>query len=334
MPSFFCCFFCWLAFDFIHLHVRLLTFFEEILSKQIQDGIDAFVGVLLAIPSKCWIIFSQNSLEQLRRYTPWVVIPHLINQFCIRHHQSPISAKRIWLTLLLQFRDELVVALEEERCQLVCVAQTLQTRVHVASVAKIRQPNFTIIRVWVSLLHLNLSNLFADSVCTWRQVESLVSLSASFVAVSYAFTFADHFQRFSLSAKLTITDVNSFLSFILIGVFRCTYFNDDALFVSILFVSEVQRCAHVWLYWLAWELDTRILFYLGPYFKNILNAYIDLPFLLSSSTSIPPFDSAMAFIEDSNFSGSPDSHMRIWSGLIPFMPYASRISIMRFLKSE
>ena len=81
-----------LALNFVLLNVWLLAFPVKVLTKQVKDRVDALVRVLLTIACKSGVVLAQDPLEELRCYTLRFVVPHLVDQLCVRHHQSAIGA--------------------------------------------------------------------------------------------------------------------------------------------------------------------------------------------------------------------------------------------------
>ena len=79
--------------------------------------------VVLAISCELLGVLPEDTLEEIRTDHVIGLVPHLINELCIGHHEAALSAERV---LDGQLLDELVPLLEEEPCQLVCVAKTLQ----------------------------------------------------------------------------------------------------------------------------------------------------------------------------------------------------------------
>lgn len=88
--------------------------------------------VMLAKALKLLSVFAQNALEHVRSDDARVHVPHFIQSFGVSHDQASLRAERV---LDLVVIDEFKAFLHEELGQLVCVAETLQTRVHVASIA-------------------------------------------------------------------------------------------------------------------------------------------------------------------------------------------------------
>ena len=88
----------------IELDVRLLAFSIQVLTHQVQDGIDALMRVMLAEPSKGGRILPQDPLEHLRGHSMLIHVPHLINQFSVGHDQSAFGPERVFLGKLV---DEL-----------------------------------------------------------------------------------------------------------------------------------------------------------------------------------------------------------------------------------
>lgn len=105
------------------LHKRFLAFAVQVFAHQVQHCVDALMRVVLAISCELLGVLPENTLEEIRTDHVIGLVPHLINELCIGHHEAALSAERV---LDGQLLDELVPLLEEEPCQLVGVAETLQ----------------------------------------------------------------------------------------------------------------------------------------------------------------------------------------------------------------
>ena len=66
VPSFLSCFFDWLIFTFLELHIRLLSFSEEVLAHKVENSTDALMGVMLSVPFEIWRILTEHALEEIR----------------------------------------------------------------------------------------------------------------------------------------------------------------------------------------------------------------------------------------------------------------------------
>ena len=86
VPGFFCLLFLFLVrvFD-IHFDEGFLAFSVKVLSHEVQDGVDALVGILLPVAGECRVVFAEHSLEELGRNSWGVLVPHLAHQLGIGH---------------------------------------------------------------------------------------------------------------------------------------------------------------------------------------------------------------------------------------------------------
>jgi hypothetical protein len=110
------------AFVFSHFDIRLLTFAVEIFSEQVEHGVDAFVRVMLAVALELRSVFSEDAFEQVGTHNTRVLVPHLIHKLGPSHHEPSFSAKRVFLSLML---DKLEPSIKEEFGEFIGVAEAL-----------------------------------------------------------------------------------------------------------------------------------------------------------------------------------------------------------------
>jgi hypothetical protein len=85
-----------LNFFVVVLNIRLFAFPVEILTKQVKNGVDALVRVVLGVTLELLSIFAKDSFEHIWTDTAIRQVPHFIQCFGICHHQATLSTKRIF----------------------------------------------------------------------------------------------------------------------------------------------------------------------------------------------------------------------------------------------
>jgi len=139
VPGFFSLLFFFLVWVFdVHFNEGFLAFAVKVFSHEVQDGIDALMRVLLSVACECRVVFAKHPLEKLGRHSWGALVPHLAHQLGIRHRQPAFCTQRVRLALLLELSNETEFVIQVELCQLECVAEALERRVHVARVAEVR----------------------------------------------------------------------------------------------------------------------------------------------------------------------------------------------------
>ena len=93
---------------------------------------------MLTITLECNIVFSEEALEEIWSHDIVTSAPHLSDELGPSLSESSICSKRV-LPLLVDWA--LPISIEEEFGEFPCIRKTLNTTVHIASIAKIRQSN-------------------------------------------------------------------------------------------------------------------------------------------------------------------------------------------------
>ena len=82
----------WFLLDF---NIGFLAFAVQVLTHQIKNRVNAFVGVVLPEACKGWGVLAKDTLEHRRSYCSVFHIPHLVEQFGVSHHETALCTKDI-----------------------------------------------------------------------------------------------------------------------------------------------------------------------------------------------------------------------------------------------
>ena len=99
MPSFKSRFLFVLALLVVIFDVWFFAFSIKIFAKKIENGVDAFVGVVLPTTLELLGIFTENALEHVRSDHTRIHIPHFIHCFRISQNKTAVSAQSVFLFL-------------------------------------------------------------------------------------------------------------------------------------------------------------------------------------------------------------------------------------------
>lgn len=118
MPGFQRSLFFVLDFLFVVFNVRFFAFPVEVLTKQVKNGVDALVRVVLRVTLELLRILTEDSFKHIWTDTAVRQVPHFVQRFCICHHKATLSTKRI---LYFQVCHEFVLPFKEKPGQFVGV---------------------------------------------------------------------------------------------------------------------------------------------------------------------------------------------------------------------
>lgn len=168
--------------------------------------------VVLPVALELLGILAEDALKHVGAHHAGVAVPHFRERLCVGHYQAPLCAERV---LLGAVHKGLEVACEEELGEFVAVAQTLQTAVHVTSVAQVSEAHLAIFAIFGSG-KTHLLQLVVDLCRALRLVEPLVALHALVSAVTHALALADSSELVADGAPLALADEDPLL--LLVGV--------------------------------------------------------------------------------------------------------------------
>ena len=118
VPSFNAGFFVSFAVVFAGFDVWFLFFSVEIFVNEIQNGIDALLGIVLFISLKDAVELAKNSFEEIWSHSSGGTVVHLANKLGIGLNHSTLSSHNVFVRI---FDDVLVLVLQEELRKLICV---------------------------------------------------------------------------------------------------------------------------------------------------------------------------------------------------------------------
>lgn len=107
-----------LDFFFVVFNIRFFAFPVEVLTKQVKNGVDALVRVVLRVTLELLGILAKDSFEHIWTDTAIRHVPHFVQCFCICHHKTTLSTKRIFY---FQVCHEFVLTFKEKPGQFVGV---------------------------------------------------------------------------------------------------------------------------------------------------------------------------------------------------------------------
>ena len=99
MPSFKSRFLFVLALLVVIFDVWFFAFSIKIFAEKIENGVDAFVRVVLPTTLELLGIFAEDALEHVRSDHTRIHIPHFIHCFRISQNKTAVSAQSVFLFL-------------------------------------------------------------------------------------------------------------------------------------------------------------------------------------------------------------------------------------------
>ena len=97
MPSFKSRFLFVLALLVVIFDVWFFAFSIKIFAEKIENGVDAFVGVVLPTTLELLGVFAEDTLEHVRSDHTRIHIPHFIHCFRISQNKTAVSAQSVFL---------------------------------------------------------------------------------------------------------------------------------------------------------------------------------------------------------------------------------------------
>jgi|PersoiStandDraft_1058852.scaffolds.fasta_scaffold245998_1 hypothetical membrane protein len=92
VPSFQSCLLFVLTLLVIIFDVWLFAFSVKIFAEKIQNGVDAFVGVMLSATLELLGVFAEDTLKHVGSYNTRVHIPHFVYRFSIGQNKTTLGA--------------------------------------------------------------------------------------------------------------------------------------------------------------------------------------------------------------------------------------------------
>ncbi len=194
-----------LSVGFGHLHVGLLVLPVEVFTQEIQDGVDALLGVMLAMTLELLSILAEELLELDGADHGIVLVPHLVEELGVGLGETAFGAERVLrVQILLEF------TVEEVSGQFPSVAQTLETTVHIASITQVSESHLSILSSRRPV-KCRILQVLVHECAAVRLMEVFIFVFASFRAVFDSFAYTFELQYLFLITKFTFSHRHSLI---------------------------------------------------------------------------------------------------------------------------